>query len=170
MQPLSVSSNIDSLDMAKNPATDSMAHVHQMNLSGAQDGAVLQHAWNVDSDIQNMMMVSLHCSVIDSLVHQHISALSHPYHHHYSRLSSPLSCLIDHHSKVKFIVVVPVISLMSWQRILELVSLMIVWTRRRTPQLILWLMFITQIHSVYRTELYYSMQGTSVVIFKTRTW
>jgi len=55
----------DSLDTAKNPATDSMAHVHHTNSSSVQDRAVLQHAGNVGSDIQNTNMVSCNCSVME---------------------------------------------------------------------------------------------------------
>ena len=84
--------------MAKNLATDSTAHVHQLQPSGGQDGAV-QHAGNVDSDIANMIKVSLHCLVMDRLFIRHISAFSHGYHYYYLPLSSFTSCLIEHQNR-----------------------------------------------------------------------
>ena len=52
-----VSSTSDSLDMEKNLASESMAHVDQMTKTGGQDGAA-QQARNADSDGRNMMTVS----------------------------------------------------------------------------------------------------------------
>jgi len=43
--------------MAKNLASESMAHVDQTTKTGGQDGAA-QQARNVDSDGRNMMTVS----------------------------------------------------------------------------------------------------------------
>ena len=84
--------------MAKNLATDSTAHVHQLQPSGGQDGAA-QHGGNVDSDIANMIKVSLHCLVMDRLFIRHISAFSHGYHYNYSCVSSLTSCLIEHQNR-----------------------------------------------------------------------
>jgi len=84
MQPLSVTSNIDSLDSVKNPAIAPTAHVHQMIGSDRQDGAILQQAGNVCRDNENMTMVSLQqSSVMYCSVVLHISANSHQCHPHY---------------------------------------------------------------------------------------